>query len=72
MNALNQNIDGKTVIARGRRFKVSGGFGAYAFTMGSAVFGTWEDTNKQDRIDGDEVQNLAEPEDENKNSQMVC
>lgn len=71
MNALNQDINKKTVIARGRRFKVSGGFGAYAFTMGSAVFGTWEDTSKQDRIDGDEVQELVE-EGENENSQMVC
>ena len=60
MNALNDNIDGKTVIARGERFHCTGGFGAHSFTMGTALMGFWVETGKADRIDGMEVLSFAQ------------
>lgn len=63
-NALGIDITGKTVIVRGRRFRVSepdGGFGALPFTSGQAVFGVWLDgpaSGKKERVEGFDIESL--------------
>lgn len=69
MNSLNQDISGKKVVMEGtipereRTIQVHegthGGFGAYASTHGTAVFGTRLITGKDIRVSGLEIEKLA-------------
>jgi len=73
-NSLDQNLEGKVVVLRKkifkpeyrdikyRVFKVTGGFGAYANTIGRALFGIHLIDGERARYDGFDVERLATEE----------
>lgn len=74
-NSLNMELEGKTVVLKAsslnpayyalkqRLFHVSGGFGAYADTIGTALVGTWLVDRVQGTMRGYDVERLATPAD---------
>ncbi|KKL78829.1 hypothetical protein LCGC14_2020940 [marine sediment metagenome] len=73
-NSLNQDLEGKVVVlAKGslrseyhelkhRLFRVSGGFGAKSYTIGTALFGTFLADGDKGRMEGYDVERLATDE----------
>ena len=59
MNKLDQDIPkGSTVLANGRKFVVSGGFGLLASTNGTKIFGRYEGDTEDSFIRGSEVDKI--------------
>jgi hypothetical protein len=70
-NSLGIDLQGKTVILRADRYKgddkertfvCEGGFGCRSFTMGQAIIGHFVSDGEECRIDGSDVDRLAEVE----------
>lgn len=69
MNSLNIDLRGKTVILsheyydgdeEARKFKCEQGFGCLPFTSGTAISGYFLKDGERCRVEGDEVEKLAE------------
>ena len=70
-NSLNVELEGKVVVLnkdclkaefhdiKQRLFRVEGGFGTHASTIGTALFGTFLADNEKARIEGYDVERLA-------------
>jgi hypothetical protein len=71
-NSLNVDLTGRLVLLREdamrpefrardeRLFRVSGGFGAVPYTIGTALFGTFVKDGTADRMDGYDVEALVD------------
>ena len=71
MNALKKDLTDKYIILDGKIYKgditdrvffCEDGFGCHSFTIGSAIFGEFVADGEKTRIEGDEVERLATPE----------
>lgn len=68
-NNLNQELTGKTVVLssryyRGdeaaRTFRCESGFGCSSFTRGSAIYGRFVQDGEKARVEGGEIEKMAE------------